>query len=424
MTFHDHLNGDVRDTLHAAAETLHADDAVVRRLLANAQAGRSVIVRLDRRRRWIAPLLAAMVVMAVAIGSAVAMSATGNHRSPATRSTPPAPVSTAVVPPVVSSRTPSLTPTMQPTTRATSSPPTTPHYSTQHIPRPPSSGPAPRTQSTPPNDSVPQLTGATTVKEFQGVQLTVPAGWTMYSQPIHSASGVCLSPSHSRTECVLSVMVPLKVDEGHVFRPNANGGEDQGGSFCGSAGARTVTVAADQVTIDGHTALYKRYSAPCGPVAREQWVVPTRPGVIFLHDLTGTPTDGVVETVVRNAVLPGPRTSYWLGDTAIINSVSVTRHHVQLGVHRIVPLEQGNYLLGDIASDAVPTDVVISVQISDTRTTGITLVQLRRWASRDNRPAGAGPLSSYAAEITRAYGARVSLNLRPLPGHPTKLPAT
>jgi hypothetical protein len=269
-----------------------------------------------RRHRWIAPLLAAAAVIAVAVGAtaAVTVGAEGHHRTPANTPTP----STSVPSPTPSSKT-----------------------SSHHPAAPPPSmggGSSGSTNSSPAGP--PEPTHTITV---QGVTLQVPKNWTVTSSGTHHPFTSCISADQS-TKCQLEVMVVTATqaqDNGFKYdKPEVIGD----GNMCGSAGAAAdavKTVQATNVPIDGQQAEYRSYTGGCESGTYEQWVVPTAPGVIFTRHDVGPDTDAAALYAVTHAVLPGPRSPLRLDDVGVIRSVTPVAGGVRIDLDRVTMLEQG-----------------------------------------------------------------------------------
>lgn len=349
--------------------------------------------REDRRRRWAVPLLAAAVVVA-----ALTATVTAINQLDSTRPMPHGDLGQVEPTPAPTSRNLVL-----PWRQAT---------------------PSPRTRPSPQQT---QLSGPTTMITVHGVRLTVPLGWTLTDDGTDANTQACISATHSKLNCVLTVAEPLALP-GNIFRPNGADGRDAGASFCGSAAgvAKTLTTQASETSIDGQLALYKRYSSPCLPGPAEQWVIPTSPGLAFFHHLTGTAIDGIAEIVVHNASLPGTGTGAWLGDDGVITAVTGSSPALNITLHRLVPLAQGGFQdTGQDVSYRLSPTVLITGDTTDHST--LSTSQLQQLARGDQPANVVQPLTVTPAEITTDGTAVTEIHLdsshtyQPAPTHTAAL---
>jgi hypothetical protein len=107
----------VRDTLRAVDAGTQSDVGAADRLIANAREGVTTVVPLRRRPSWVAPLLAAAAVVAVALALVLANNRSGSHPvQPGTQSAVPSPSATGA--PTSAAPTTTAPTTTAPTTTA------------------------------------------------------------------------------------------------------------------------------------------------------------------------------------------------------------------------------------------------------------------------------------------------------------------
>jgi hypothetical protein len=142
------------------------------------------------------------------------------------------------------------------------------------------------------------------------------------------------------------------------------------GSVCGStsqtdatgAAARSVrAVQAADVQVGGQRADFRAFTGSCFPGTLEQWVVSTAPGVVFTRTRPDPATEAAARYAVQNAVLPGPRSPLRLSDRGYIRSLRSASDGVHIELDRVTRQADGAVSNADPATYAytLPADVEV-----------------------------------------------------------------
>ena len=337
------------------------------------------VVDIGHRRRWIAPMLAAAAVIAIAIGTTAvvtAVRADRDHNSPAHTPTP----------------TPSLSSTSQ-----------APSHSTSPSSSPPAS-PSDTASGTPSTHTV--QTKKVTV---QGVTLDVPTDWGAVA-----ANGIgndCLTvggrtPSPTN-RCQLQVRVVSATQTGgfNPDKPYVVGDGNMCGS--GSNAPKVTTTQATNTTVGGQAAEYRAYTGECFTGTWEQWVVPTAPGVIIVRTLADPATEQAARFAVTHAQLPGPRSSLRITDQGYIRSVDSQPDGVHIELDRVTRLEQGGVSDTNPATYSYVLPVNIPIFADTTDLKPLTVQQLVQLAAGKTIDGVAPPLGKQFA-LLKTDGSQVT----------------
>jgi len=334
-----------------------------------------MVTSIHRHHRWIAPLLAAAAVIAVAAGTtaAVTISAESDHSHPANTHSP--------------------TPT-------STTPSTTPSPSVAPSTTPAGGGAPPPGTSTGSTSTAPPVTKKLTV---QGVTLDVPTNWDFAALDNRclTINGLPPDPVVPSRHCQLeiSVISASQAASGgfNPDKPYVIGD----GNMCGSSSnaPKVTTVQAINTTVGGQLAEYRSYTGECFKGTWEQWTVPTAPGVIITRSYADPATEQAALYAVTNAQLPGPRSQLRLSDRGIIRSVTTEADGVHIELDRVTRLEQGGISNTNPVtySYVLPANLQISADTADLKM--LTVQQLVQLANGKTVDGVAPPLSTLLADL-------------------------
>jgi hypothetical protein len=276
-------------------------------------------------RSWVAPLLAAACVVAVA-GGTVGASQLLSHR----RSTPPA-TSAPVPQPTASDSSPS----------AISSAPTSP--SAQRSGKSGSSSSSGGMVSAP---------GFTTVN-LGGATIAIPAGWQArdYAQYLPSGSSSiaakkwCLTPSSQQVSTTPGAC-PVEFSEiaakaaGNAIDVDTEGGFSSNPEYCAPGDQNVANVHSTDTTFGGRAADSRRWHLGCRSGKSfdiEQYVVATGPGFILFYEHADDAMHATMAQIAARSTLPAATDAVRYYDHGYVRAIRQVTGGYQVSVDRVVP---------------------------------------------------------------------------------------